>query len=56
MPFGTGLSVQGELGSALSGRVGLGWTAHLTLKRQAIQMPPFQGETQIVPPRSASIF
>jgi len=43
VPFSGGPPVQAELGSALSGRVGIGETAYLALKRQANQISPFQG-------------
>ena len=44
MPFRGGLSAQEELGSAPSGRVGIGGAANLGLKPQAIQISPFQGD------------
>ena len=42
VPFSNGSGVQEELGSAPSGRVGIGGTANLALKRQAIQISPFR--------------
>ena len=44
MPFINGFSVQESWIPPLQGGVGSGGAAYLALKRQAIQISPFQGE------------
>jgi hypothetical protein len=54
MPFSTISQSIKTLGSAPSGRDGRGGFVNLALKRQAIQIPPFQGEDETLDPCSSA--
>jgi hypothetical protein len=51
VPFNSDPSTWEKLGSAPSGRVGIGGTSNLALKHQANQMPPLRGEGRDKPRR-----